>query len=237
VRVPTPEQEEARQLHRTRRRRLVRKRIAHTNRIRGLLAAQGIFDFHPLRADCRERLDALMTGDGRPLGTALRRDILREIERLELVLSQLAAVEAERDAVAAGDTTIGTLMTLRGIGPETATVLTREVFYRESADRRQVAAYAGLTPSPFASGDLSRNRASARPATRWSERPWSNSPGSACAISRTAVSPAGSSRAPKARPGASGGSPSWRSPGSSWCPYGAISRGGLVPDGAALRAA
>jgi len=157
VRVPTPEQEEAKRLHRERR-RLVRERVAHTNRIRGLLACQGIFDFHPLRTGCRERLDALVTGDGRPLGAASRRDILREFERLELALSQLAAVEAERDAIAAGDATIGRLMALRGIGPEIATVLAREVFYREFANRRQVAAYAGLTPSPFASGDRSRDQ-------------------------------------------------------------------------------
>jgi transposase len=157
VRVPTPEQEEARRLHRERR-RLARERVAHTNRIRGLLASQGIFDLHPLRTGCRERLDALVTGDGRPLGAALRRDILREFERLELVLSQLAAVEAERDAVAAGDATIGRLMALRGIGPETATVLAREVFYREFANRRQVGGYAGLAPSPFASGDRSRDQ-------------------------------------------------------------------------------
>jgi transposase len=157
VRVPTPEQKEAKRLHRERR-RLVRERVAHTNRIRGLLACQGIFDFHPLRTGCRERLDALVTGDGRPLGAASRRDILREFERLELALSQLAAVEAERDAIAAGDATIGRLMALRGIGPEIATVLAREVFYREFANRRQVAAYAGLTPSPFASGDRSRDQ-------------------------------------------------------------------------------
>src|SRR3954469_16756986 len=69
VRVPTPEQEEAKRLHRERR-RLVRERVAHVNRIRGLLASQGIFDLHPLRAGCRERLDALVTGDGRPLGVA-----------------------------------------------------------------------------------------------------------------------------------------------------------------------
>jgi transposase len=62
---------------------------------------------HPLRAGCRERLDALVTGDRRPLGAVLRQDILREYERLEMVVSQLAAVKAERDAVAAGDATIG----------------------------------------------------------------------------------------------------------------------------------
>lgn len=157
MQVPTPEQEEAKRLHRERR-RLVQERVAPTNRIRGLLAAQGIFDLHPLRADCRERLNTLMTGDGRPLGAALRQDILREIERLELVLSQLAAIEAERDAVAVKDAVISKLMRLRGIGPEIATVLAREIFYRAFADRRQVAGYAGLTPSPFASGDRSRDQ-------------------------------------------------------------------------------
>jgi transposase len=58
VQIPTPEQEEAKRLHRERR-RLVRERVAHVNRIRGLLAAQGIFDLHPLRADRRQRLDTL----------------------------------------------------------------------------------------------------------------------------------------------------------------------------------
>src|SRR5918997_1025630 len=101
VRVPTPEQEEAKRLHRERR-RLVRERVAHTNRIHGLLASQGIFDLHPLRTGCRERLDALVTGDGRPLGAALRRGILRGVERFELVLSQLAAGGAGRGAGAGG---------------------------------------------------------------------------------------------------------------------------------------
>jgi hypothetical protein len=46
------------------------------------------------------------------------------------------------------------LMRLRGIGPETATILAREVFYRDFANRKAVASYAGLTPSPYMSGTL-----------------------------------------------------------------------------------
>ena len=157
VQVPTPEQEEAKRLHRERQ-RLIRERVAHVNRIRGLLAAQGNFDLHPLRADCRERLNTLMSGDGRPLGAALRQEILREIERLELVLSQLDVLETERDTIAAADAPTSKLMKLRGIGPEIATVLAREVFYRDFANRRQVAGYAGLTPSPFASGARGRDQ-------------------------------------------------------------------------------
>ncbi len=157
VQVPTPEQEEAKRLHRERR-RLVRERVAHVNRIRGLLASHGIFDLHPLRADRRERLDTLVTGDGRPLGAATRQDILRQFARLELVLSQLNAMEAARDTAAAADAKTSKLMQLRGIGPEIATVLAREVFYRDFSNRRQVAGYAGLTPSPFASGERSRDQ-------------------------------------------------------------------------------
>lgn len=45
------------------------------------------------------------------------------------------------------------LVKLHGIGPEFATVLTREVFYRPFENRRQVASYVGLTPAPYDSGD------------------------------------------------------------------------------------
>jgi transposase len=45
------------------------------------------------------------------------------------------------------------LVKLHGIGPEVATVLTREVFYRPFQNRRQVASYVGLTPAPYDSGD------------------------------------------------------------------------------------
>ncbi|WP_264045112.1 transposase [Methylobacterium flocculans] len=37
-------------------------------------------------------------------------------------------------------------------------MLVREALYRSFATRKQVAAYAGLTPSPYASGDRQRNQ-------------------------------------------------------------------------------
>ena len=46
---------------------LLDERIVHTNRIKGLLFAQGI-DYAPLRRDRRKRLEGLRTGDGRPAG-------------------------------------------------------------------------------------------------------------------------------------------------------------------------
>jgi transposase len=89
----------------------------------------------------------------------------REFKRLELVLEQIEAVEAERDAAvampAADDADaakIALLSKLGGIGTELASVLVREALYRSFAKRREVAAYAGLTPSPHASGDRHREQ-------------------------------------------------------------------------------
>ena len=64
VRAPSPEDEDRRRLTRERG-TLVKERIQHTNRIRGLLSGQGVRDYNPLRRDCFERLEALRTGDGR----------------------------------------------------------------------------------------------------------------------------------------------------------------------------
>jgi len=62
-------------------------------------AVQGISGYEPLRNDRRSRLEALRTGDGRPLPPYLKAQISRELDRLELLLEQLKAVEAERNAL------------------------------------------------------------------------------------------------------------------------------------------
>jgi transposase len=93
---PTPEQEDHRRLSRERA-NLLRERIQHVNRIKGLLAGQGITGYDPLHKDRRTRLDGLMTGDGRPLPGRLKAALLRELARIELLLQQIADVETERD--------------------------------------------------------------------------------------------------------------------------------------------
>jgi transposase len=164
VQAPSVEREDARRTHRERQ-RLITERVQHVNRIKGLLATQGIYDHQPLRRDRWTRLAELRTGDGRELPPRLRREIEREFKRLELVLEQIEAVEAERDAAAmqpvAGDTDaakVTLLAKLGGIGIELATVLVREALYRPFTNRKEVAAYAGLTPSPYASGDRHREQ-------------------------------------------------------------------------------
>jgi transposase len=160
VRVPTRDEEDAKRLSRERE-QLIKERVRHVNRIKGLCATQGIYDYQPLKANRLERLDELRTGDGNPLPDRLKNEIRRQLERLKLLLELIETVEAERDAVvkadkpaSEADRRIRALAKLKGIGPEIATVLYNEVFYRQFANRRDVAAYVGLTPSLFASGDL-----------------------------------------------------------------------------------
>jgi transposase len=100
VQVPSVEREDARRTHRERQ-RLINERVQHVNRVKGLLATQGIYTFLPLRRDRWARLQELRTGDGLELPHRLRREIEREFKRLELVLEHIAASEAERDATVA----------------------------------------------------------------------------------------------------------------------------------------
>ncbi|MBV8868530.1 MAG: IS110 family transposase [Acetobacteraceae bacterium] len=198
VRPPTREAEDARRLTRERE-ALVTERTRHANRIKGLLATQGVFGFEPTWQARRARLDELRTPEGQRLPPQLMAEILRQIERLELTMRQIASVEAERDAAlaaecqaedqagaalaspegpapaapvlppsaalprATGRETFGSsardgagarLLRLKGIGPETASVLRLEAFHRSFGNRREIAAYAGLTPTPWKSGGL-----------------------------------------------------------------------------------
>jgi transposase len=103
VRVPSVAEEDDRRLHRERD-RLINERIQHVNRIKGLLAIHGIYDYQPLRRDRMQRLERLQTANGRTLPTRLKAEILRELQRLELVLGMIKTIETERDAIAAAKT-------------------------------------------------------------------------------------------------------------------------------------
>jgi transposase len=155
LRVPTPEEEDRRRLVRERK-ALTNERIRHVNRIKGLLFSQGVSGYEPLKGDRRKCLDALITGDGRPLPPAFKAQISRELDRIELLIQQIKDVEEARDAmlVAADVPTPALLLSLKGIGPEFAAVLWSEGLSRKFDNRRQVAAYAGLVPTPWQSGQI-----------------------------------------------------------------------------------
>ena len=112
----------------------------------------------------REALDGALTGDGRPLGPFLRAELAREFERLHLVLAHMKQLDAERRAAtAAADAfrdapKVERLVQLAGIGEIGATVLVTEVFHRQFQNRRRLASYLGLTPSPYTSGESHREQ-------------------------------------------------------------------------------
>ncbi len=175
VRPPSPAEEDERRLTRERE-ALVIERTRHVNRIKGLLATQGVFGFEPMRKDHRRQLEKLRGWDGQALPPRLEAELTRELNRLELVISQVAAVEDERDralkakqypapSICASEAAAGVqpvaavhagrlLLRLRSIGPEFASVLSSEAFYRNFGNRREVAGYAGLVPSPWKSGGI-----------------------------------------------------------------------------------
>src|SRR5271157_2794958 len=165
VRPPTPEAEDERRICRERA-ELVGERVRHVNRIKGLLFSQGVRDYEPLRRDRRKRLLELRTGDGRPLRPHLKAQIERELDRLELLLEQIKAVEGARDRLLARlaesrsqpaqapPSPVALLMSLKGVGPEFAASLWTEGLCRSFANRRQAGAYPGLTPSPWRSGKI-----------------------------------------------------------------------------------
>src|SRR5205807_5083669 len=74
---PSPEQEDRRRISRERA-VLLQERVRHVNRIKDLLAGQGITDYEPLRGDRLAQLDVLRTGDGRQLPSRLKAELLRE---------------------------------------------------------------------------------------------------------------------------------------------------------------
>ena len=159
VRAPTPEDEYRRRICRERK-VLIMERVQHVNRIKG---SQGASGYEPLRRDRRARLDALQTGDGRRLLQHLKAQICRELDLLELLLEQIKAVEAERDAPLDAEQTKASappamLLGVHGVGPEFASVLWSEGLSRHFDNRRQVAAYAGLAPTPWQSGSVNREQ-------------------------------------------------------------------------------
>jgi transposase len=132
------------------------------NRIKGLLATQGIR--LPQLTNFRKRLEGLRLWDGTGLNPELQAHLVREHERMELVERQILAVEAQRrerlrtvdDVVSAQ---VGKLQQLRAIGPNAAWTFSTELFsWRQFRNRRQVGGSVGLTGTPYDSGAQRREQ-------------------------------------------------------------------------------
>ena len=162
VRVPTPEEEDAKRPHRARE-HLVQGRTRFENRILALLETQGIRERPSLRS-WEHDLNTLRTGDGRPLPPHLLAELDRLRRRLALTMELIREVDAERATALtaapneAASRKVMALQRIRGIGENFAAVLVREVLYRPFSSRKQLASYVGLTPMPYQSGTMDRDR-------------------------------------------------------------------------------
>lgn len=161
VRVPTPEEEDAR--HRSRQiERLTKERTAHTNRIKSLLTLQGVdWEVGP---EFLEELESVRLFDGSGVAPGLKATLRDEYERYELVEQQLKRLRKQREEsvrkpVTASAKKARKLSTLKGVGPTSADTLTREFFgWRKFHNRREVGAAAGLTGTPYDSGESTREQ-------------------------------------------------------------------------------
>ena len=161
VHAPSMEEEDRRQLHRELS-TLEKEKKRTNNRIRGLLATQGIRIKGKLDLS-RGGLDGLRLWDKRPLGPGLKDRIRREWNHLVFIKEQILELMREREqalkqAVASAAhpdiEKIQQLQKLKAIGPVGAWVLTRELFgWRDFKNRRQVGSLSGLVSTHYQSGD------------------------------------------------------------------------------------
>jgi len=161
VRVPSVADEERRHLHRDLQ-EMKAERTRHNNRIKGLLAGVGL-DVE-VAADFPERLKELRTWDGAEAPGQLQQRLLREFERWRFVHLQILALDTERARRIRQGTgeqvqKVRDLLRLRAIGPSSAWLFVMEFFgWRRIRNRRELAALAGLTPTPYQSGNSDRQQ-------------------------------------------------------------------------------
>jgi len=128
----------------------------------------GIRNFNPRRRNATKQLESLRTAEGAAIPANTLAKLLRDMERLQLVVAQIKAIEAarlkrlERSPQEEPHAMVILLARVVGIGTETADMLVREVLYRNLRDRRAVARYAGLTGSPDESGSKRREKGLAK---------------------------------------------------------------------------
>jgi transposase len=171
VHVPSVQDEDDRSLQREYR-TLVKERTRSINRIRGLLANHGLV---PDRID--ERLPAWLTEarlwDGSPFPSGARQRILREFERWKFTQTQVLEIQKERrhrtqDLTDPSLEKVRRLHALKGIGLGAAWTYGLEFFsWRKFNNGKEVGALAGLTPTPYQSGDSQRELGISRSGNRW----------------------------------------------------------------------
>jgi len=169
VRIPSVDEEDRRQLHREMR-TAKQDRTRVVNRIKGLLAGHGVQ--LALEGDVDAQLDQARQWNGSPLPSALLSRLKRAWQQVGFLTAQIQTLEAERrtllrhrdDPVIAQ---VRQLFTLRGIGVNSAWLYVMEFFaWRDFQTPKQIGALAGLTPTPYQSGQSRRELGIAKAGNR-----------------------------------------------------------------------
>lgn len=169
VRVPSPEAEDARQLHRDIG-VLQREQQQHRMRIQSLLYTQGVaVTVTPKRM---RDLNELRCWNGQPLPPDLRERIRREYARLQTAHKDLVVIRKQQHARLKQQPTaalekIRLLQQLCGIAMTSSWVFVMELFgWRQFSNRRELAGALGLAPMPYQSGDSAHEQGISRAGNR-----------------------------------------------------------------------
>jgi transposase len=169
VRGPTVEAEDRRQLH-GELRTLKQERTRVANRMNGRLANQGLW--LPPGTDVGAAAKTVRLWDGSPVPAALRARLEREWEHAQFLRPRILELERERQRVIAhgrGEAIdkVRQLLRLRAVGPTGAWGYVNEFFgWRRFRNRKEVGAAAGLTPTPYQSGDGNREQGISKAGSR-----------------------------------------------------------------------
>jgi transposase len=161
VHVPSVEAEDNRQLHRALK-TFKADRTRHSNRLKGLLVGQGVR--LPVNAEFSERMTRVRLWNGDPIPAGLQTRLQQEFAGFQFTDGQIKTLEAQRrELLRTSDDPsvelVRRLLRLRGIGENSAWLFVMEFFaWRQFRNRRQVGALAGLTPTPYQSGEQSREQ-------------------------------------------------------------------------------
>jgi transposase len=137
-------------------------RTRHSNRLKGLLVGQGVR--LPVNAEFPERMTRVRLWNGDPIPAGLQARLLQEFAGFQFTDGQIKTLEAQRrELLRTSDDPsvelVRRLLRLRGIGENSAWLFVMEFFaWRQFRNRRQVGALAGLTPTPYQSGEQSREQ-------------------------------------------------------------------------------
>lgn len=169
-RIPDAADEDRRRLHRE----LIElkdERTRHINRLKGLLANQGLA-IASIDESFTDKLNEFRMWDGSELGADLKGQLLREFSRWQFVDRQVRDLEGERSKRIRRDETplvsqVRRLLELKGVGLNGAWLLVHELFgWRRIGNRKQLGSMVGLTPTAYQSGSSSHEQGISRAGNR-----------------------------------------------------------------------